>query len=116
MGRLPPNHSLPLWAGHLPGGTLAHPNQLSSRAKRGIFPRPCNPDAGLKERSLASLRLPYANALTFGGRTLLLQLAAVAAHVVVDLDLAADDVGLGLLDLGLDRVADQPGVVLVERP
>src|SRR5215471_13891099 len=43
-------------------------------------------------------------------------LAGVVAHVVVDDDLAGDDVGLGGLDLGLGLGADQLLVVLVKRP
>src|ERR1700757_793575 len=43
-------------------------------------------------------------------------LAGVVAHVVVDDDLARDDVGLGGLDLGLHLRRDQLLVVLVERP
>src|ERR1700741_2520097 len=43
-------------------------------------------------------------------------LAGVVAHVVVDDDLARDDVGLGLLDLGLHLRRDQLFVGLVERP
>src|SRR5262249_16699485 len=43
-------------------------------------------------------------------------LAGVVAHVIVDDDLARDDVGLGLLDLGLHLRRDQLLVVLVERP
>src|SRR5947207_13517390 len=43
-------------------------------------------------------------------------LAGVVAHVVVDDDLARDDVGLGLLDRGLHLRRDQLFVVLVERP
>src|SRR5215475_5306706 len=43
-------------------------------------------------------------------------LAGVVAHVVVNDDLARDDVGLGLLDLGLHLRRDQLLVVLVERP
>ena len=42
--------------------------------------------------------------------------AGVVAHVVVHLDLAGDDVGLGLLDLRLHLGRDQLLVVLVERP
>src|SRR5690349_15259545 len=42
--------------------------------------------------------------------------AGVVAHVVVHLDLAGDDVGLGLVDLGLHLGSDQFLVVLVERP
>src|SRR5215469_11843160 len=43
-------------------------------------------------------------------------LAGVVAHVVVDDDLARNDVGLGLLDLGLHLRRDQLLVVLVVRP
>src|SRR5690349_1716362 len=43
-------------------------------------------------------------------------LAGVVAHIVVDDDLARDDVGLGLLDLGLHLRRDQLLVVLIERP
>src|SRR6266851_2671399 len=43
-------------------------------------------------------------------------LAGVVAHIVVDDDLARDDVGLGSLDLGLHLRRDQLLVVLVERP
>src|SRR5258708_38970401 len=43
-------------------------------------------------------------------------LAGVVAHIVVDDDLARDDVGLGGLDLGLHLGRDQLLVVLVERP
>src|SRR5260370_5213803 len=43
-------------------------------------------------------------------------LAGVVAHVIVDDDLARDDVGLGGLDLGLHLRRDQLLVVLVERP
>src|SRR5258708_8365562 len=44
------------------------------------------------------------------------RLAGVFAHVVVNDDLARDDVGLGLLDLGFHLRRDQLLVVLVERP
>src|SRR5436190_21781598 len=43
-------------------------------------------------------------------------LAGVVAHVVVDDDLAGDDVGLGGIDLGLHFRRDQFFVVLIERP
>src|SRR5262245_7043581 len=43
-------------------------------------------------------------------------LAGVVAHVVVDDDLARDDVRLGLFDLGLHLRRNQLLVVLVERP
>src|SRR5882672_12963375 len=43
-------------------------------------------------------------------------LAGVVAHVVVDDDLARDDVGLGGFHLGLHLGRDQLLVVLVERP
>src|ERR1041384_8638355 len=43
-------------------------------------------------------------------------LAGVVAHVVVHDDLARNDVGLGLLDLGLHLRRDQLFVVLIERP
>src|SRR5512143_2535382 len=43
-------------------------------------------------------------------------LAAVVGHVVDDVDLAGDDVGLGRFDLGLHLGRDQLLVVLVERP
>src|SRR5262249_18149576 len=43
-------------------------------------------------------------------------LAGVVAHVVVNDDLARDDIGLGLLDLGLHLRRDQLLVELIERP
>src|SRR5437588_3806073 len=43
-------------------------------------------------------------------------LAGVVAHIVVDDDLARDDVGLGSFDLGLHLRRDQLLVVLVESP
>src|SRR4029450_677050 len=46
--------------------SLAHPHQLSSRAKRGIFPRAHRAGCADAERSLAALGMtdaPYANAL-----------------------------------------------------
>src|SRR5260370_2333826 len=43
-------------------------------------------------------------------------LAGVVAHIVVDGDLARDDVGLGGVDLGLHLRRAQLLVVLVERP
>src|SRR5205807_6688865 len=43
-------------------------------------------------------------------------LAGVVAHVVMDDDLARDDVGFGLFDLGFHLRRDQLFVVLVERP
>src|SRR5262245_37924293 len=43
------------------------------------------------------------------------ELAGVVGHVVGDLDLAGDDVGLGRVDLALHVGADQLGVVLVHR-
>src|SRR5258707_14954830 len=43
-------------------------------------------------------------------------LAGVVAHVIVDDDLARDDVGLGRVDLGLHLGRHQLLVVLVERP
>src|SRR3569832_324190 len=42
--------------------------------------------------------------------------AGVVAHVVAHLDLAGDDVGLGLVELGLHLGREQLFVVLVERP
>src|SRR5262249_22192319 len=43
-------------------------------------------------------------------------LAGVVAHVIVDNDLARDDVGFGLLDLGLHLRRHQLLVVLVKSP
>src|SRR3954454_4818385 len=42
--------------------------------------------------------------------------AGVVAHVIVHLDLAGNDIGLGLIDLRLHLRADQLLIVLVERP
>src|SRR5262245_8404040 len=46
---------------------------------------------------------------------LLSEFARVVGHVVGNLDLARDDVGLGRIDLGLHRRIDELRVVLVER-
>src|SRR5690348_3567844 len=68
---------------------------------------------GPNDLSIARSSIAGGAPAVIGGRS---ESALIVAHVVVHLDLAGDDVGLGLLDLGLHFGCDELLVVLVERP